>query len=66
MTHAVLPLSDEMSGSDDAADASEDANVRGSLTEPGEYPTGGVANDPSSADSLVFTVPIDGEGGPRK
>ena len=66
VTHAVLPLSDEMSGNDDTADASDEANVRGSLKEPGDYPTGGVANDPSSADSLVFTVPIDGEGGPRK
>ena len=66
VTHAVLPLSDEMSGSDDAADASDDANVRGSLKEPGDHSTGGVAYDPSSADSLVFTVPIDGEGGPRR
>ena len=66
VTHAVLPLSDEMSGSDDAADASDDANVRGSLKEPADHARGGVADDPPSEDSLVFTVPIDGEGGPRR
>ena len=65
VTHAVLPLSDEMSGNDDTADTSDDANVGGSLKEPADHARGGVADDPPSEDSLVFTVPIDGEGGPR-
>jgi two-component system sensor histidine kinase MtrB len=66
VTHAVLPLSDEMSGNDDTADTSDDANVGGSLKEPADHARGGVADDPPSEDSLVFTVPIDGEGGPRR
>ena len=66
VTHAVLPLSDEMSGNDDTADTSDDANVGGSAREPADHARGGVADDPPSEDSLVFTVPIDGEGGPRR
>ena len=66
VTHAVLPLSDEMSGNDDTADTSDDANVGGSAKEPADHARGGVADDPPSEDSLVFTVPIDGEGGPRR
>ena len=66
VTHAVLPLSDEMSGNDDTADTSDDANVGGSAKEPADPARGGVADDPPSEDSLVFTVPIDGEGGPRR
>ena len=66
VTHAVLPLSDEMSGNDDTADTSDDANVGGSAKDPADHARGGVADDPPSEDSLVFTVPIDGEGGPRR
>ena len=66
VTHAVLPLSDEMSGNDDTADTSDDANVGGSAKEPADHARGGVADDPPSEHSLVFTVPIDGEGGPRR
>ena len=66
VTHAVLPLSDEMSGNDDTADTSDDPNVGGSAREPADHARDGVADDPPSEDSLVFTVPIDGEGGPRR
>jgi len=65
VTHAVLPLSDEMTGNDDTAGTTDNPNVDGSLKETADHTRGGVADDPSSADSLVFTVPIDGEGGPR-
>ncbi len=61
----MLPLSDEMSGNDDTAGTTDDPNVDGSLKETADRATGGAADDPPSADSLVFTVPIDGEGGPR-
>jgi hypothetical protein len=54
-----------MSGNDDTAGTTDDPNVDGSLKETADHTRGGVADDPSSADSLVFTVPIDGEGGPR-
>ena len=66
VTHAVLPLSDEMSGNNDAADAADGANVGGSPQESAGHARGGVADDAPSADSLAFTVPIDGEGGPRR
>ena len=66
VTHAVLPLSDEMSGSDNAADTSDDANFRELTEETADHARGGVADDPSSADSLAFTVSPDGEGGSRR
>ena len=66
VTHAVLPLSDEMSGSDNAADTSDDANFGELTEETADHARGGVADDPSSADSLAFTVSPDGEGGSRR
>ena len=66
MTHAVLPLSDEMTGNDDTAGTSDDPNVDGSLKETADHVRGRVADDPSSADSLAFTVSPDGEGGSRR
>ncbi|MCH9678148.1 MAG: HAMP domain-containing histidine kinase [Actinomycetia bacterium] len=62
VTHAVLPLSDEVSDDEESSDATRDESVS-SREHSSDHPRGSGPSDPPSADSLVFTVPIDGEGG---
>jgi two-component system sensor histidine kinase MtrB len=62
VTHAVLPLSDEVSDDEESSDATRDESV-GSREHSPDHPRGSAPSDPPSADSLAFTVPIDGEGG---
>ncbi|MBL6631284.1 MAG: HAMP domain-containing histidine kinase [Candidatus Nanopelagicales bacterium] len=62
VTHAVLPLSDEVSDDEESSDATRDESVS-SRENSSDHPRGSAPSDPPSADSLVFTVPIDGEGG---
>ena len=62
VTHAVLPLSDEVSDDEESSDATSDESV-GSREHSPDHPRGSAPSDPPSADSLAFTVPIDGEGG---
>ena len=65
VTHAVLPLSDEVSDDEESSDATRDES--GSSREhSADRRRGNAPGDPSSADSLVFTVSPDGEGGSRR
>ena len=62
---AVLPLSDEATDDEESSDATGDESGS-SLEHSPDRLRGSTPSDPSSADSLVFTVPPEGEGGSRR
>ncbi len=65
VTHAVLPLSDEVSDDEELSDATRDESGSSREHSP-DHPRGSTPSVPSPADSLVFTVPPDGEDGSRR
>ena len=65
VTHAVLPLSDEVTDDEESSDATGDESGSSREHSPDRL-RGSTPSDPSSADSLVFTVPPEGEGGSRR